>query len=265
MTETYILNTNDQARARLSLQHQLYAHSTGSLIQEAGIKEGMSGLEIGCGSGAMTLELARLVGKDGSLLSIDLSKSQLDYVKNITKNYSTLRFKQWDVNHISDLDEQFDFIYCRLVLHHVADAHFVIKQMSHCLKPGGMILCEEPSLFDSTFCFPPSKAYEQFTQWVRACFAQNKRDFEVAHRLEQEFASCNFDIIHHSLYQPLLRTAQEKLIYSMALHDISPQLLDLQIATPTEIELLSRELINLANSECTMTWIRMHKIIAQLQ
>ncbi|KTD50984.1 class I SAM-dependent methyltransferase [Legionella quateirensis] len=265
MTATYILNTNDRARERLSLQHQLYAQSSKSLIQEAGIKKGMSGLEIGCGSGTMTLELAKLIGLDGSLLAIDLSQSQLEHVQNITSDYSTIRFKLWDVNHISDLGEQFDFIYCRMVLHHVADAHSVIQQMSRCLKPGGMIICEEPSIFDSTFCYPPSKSYEQFTQWVRACFAKNKRDFEIAHRLEQEFASCTLNVTHHSLYQPVLRTAQEKLIYSMALHDLTPQLINLHIATQAEIDLLSHELIDLAESGNTMTWIRMHKVIAKLQ
>ncbi|RUR15888.1 class I SAM-dependent methyltransferase [Legionella sp. km535] len=264
MTTTYILNTNDKARDRLSLQHQLYAQSSKNLIQEAGIKQGMSGLEIGCGSGAMTLELAKLIGREGSLLAIDLSQSQLDYVQNITRDYSTVRFKLWDVNHLSDLGEQFDFIYCRMVLHHVADAHSVIDHMGQCLKPGGIIICEEPSIFDSTFCYPPSKAYEQFTQWVRACFAKNNRDYEVAHRLEQEFESCHLSVTHHSLYQPLLRTAQEKLIYSMALNDLMPQLIDMQIASQEEIDALSHELINLAQTGNTMTWIRMHKIIAKL-
>lgn len=262
MTDTYILNTNDQARERLIIQHHLYANNSISLVRNAGILKGMKGLEIGCGSGAMTRELADLVGPQGSLLSIDLSQEQVNYAQETTQEYTNIVFKAWDVNYLLDLGEKFDFIYCRMVLHHVADAHSVILQMHRCLNPGGIIICEEPSLFDSTFCSPHSNAYIQFTQWVRACFIQNKRDFEIAYRLEQEFSSCNMTIKHHSLYQPLLRTPQEKQIYPMAINDLYQQIIDLKIATVDEINSLSSQLIQLAQSDNTMSWLRMHSIVA---
>ncbi|CAM2902505.1 class I SAM-dependent methyltransferase [Legionella worsleiensis] len=263
MTTPYILNTNDKARDRLSLQHGLYAQSSKTLIEEAGIKPGMSGLEIGCGSGVMTLELARRIGLNGFLLAIDLSQEQLDHVQSITNQDNRIRFKLWDVNHLSDLGEQYDFIYCRMVLHHVADAHSVIVQMSRCLKPGGMIICEEPSLFDSTFCYPASSAYNQYTQWVRGCFLTNKRDLEIAYRLEQEFSSCGLAVTEHSLFQPILRSTEEKMIYAMGLDDLTPQLLSLGIASRQEISELSHKLHELAHSTNTMTWMRMHKVIAR--
>lgn len=265
MNETYILNTNEQARKRLELQHQLYAKSSINLLHEAGISRGMQGLEIGSGSGAMTMELARLIGKDGKLLAIDLSQNQIDSIKKVTSAFDNIEFKVWDANYLSDLGEYFDFIYCRMVLHHVSDAHSIIQQMKSCLKPGGLIICEEPSIFDSTFCFPKSDAYNLFTEWVRSCFSKNNRDYEIAHRLEQEFASCNFEITHHSLFQPLLRTTQEKEIYFMALNDIKPQLIDLKIASADDIEKLSEELKKLSDSVNTMSWIRMHNIIAKAQ
>jgi ubiquinone/menaquinone biosynthesis C-methylase UbiE len=265
MSANYILNTNNQARDRLTLQHQLYAKSSINLLKVAEISKGMTGLEIGCGSGDMTLELAELIGAEGSLIAVDLSQDQLDHVQNVTKTHKNIRFKQWDINYLSDLGEQFDFIYCRMVLHHVKDAYSAILQMKSCLKPGGIIICEEPSIFDSTFCSPPSKAYEQFTQWIRSCFTLNKCDFEIAHRLEQECSAAGLDVKHHSLFQPLLRTAKEKQIYSMALQDVTPQLLNLNIATKEEIDALSQDLVTLANTESTMSWIRMHQIIAELK
>lgn len=265
MSAHYILNTNTQARDRLTLQHQLYAKSSINLLKEAGISKGGTGLEIGCGSGEMTLELAELIGVEGALLAIDLSQDQLDHVQNLTNKHKNIRFKQWDVNYLSDLNEQFDFIYCRMVLHYLKDAYSAILQMKNCLRPGGILICEEPSIFDSTFCSPPSKAYEQFTQWIRSCFTLNKCDFEIAHCLEQECSAAGFKVKHHTLFQPLLRTAKEKQIYSMALQDVRPQLINLNIATQEEITALSHELISLANTESTMTWIRMHQIIGELK
>lgn len=172
MPSTYILNTNDKARERLCLQHQLYAKSSLDLLSEVGPSAAKTALEIGCGSGDMTLELAKLIGREGSLLTIDLSQDQLDHTQQRTRTYSNIRFKVWDVNHLSDLGEKFDLIYCRMVLHHVADARSVILQMKNCLNSGGFVVCEEPSLFDSTFCSPPSPSYDQFTQWARSCFSK---------------------------------------------------------------------------------------------
>lgn len=263
MSANYILNTNNQARDRLSLQHQLYALSSVSLLKKAGISRGMAGLEIGCGSGEMTIELAQLLGSEGALLTIDLSQAQLEHVQQVTKSYDNIQFKQWDVNYLSDLDEQFDFIYCRMVLHHVKDAYSALLQMKSCLKPGGILICEEPSIFDSTFCSPRSEAYEQFTQWVRSCFRLNHCDFEIAHRLEQECSAAGFNVLHHTLFQPLLRNSHEKQIYFMALNDIASQLINLNIATQEEIEALSQELKNIAKQKNTMSWIRMHQIIAE--
>ena len=263
MTDTYILNTNDNARARLDLQHELYAESSTDLLRLAGLSTGMKGLEIGCGSGAMTVEIAKLIGSQGDLLSIDLSEDQINYAQKITSDYPSIRFKQCDVNELTSLEEQFDFIYCRMVLHHLADAKYAILQMQKCLKPGGVVICEEPSIFDSTFCYPPSLAYETFVEFVRACFRENKRDFEIAHRLGQEFTDCNFEILHHSLFQPLLTSSDEKKIYAMALTDIRPQVIELALADSHKIDDLYNKLIKLANSDATMTWIRMHRVIAK--
>ncbi|CZR25607.1 Uncharacterised protein [Legionella pneumophila] len=62
----------------------------------------------------------------------------------------------------------------------------------------------------------------------------------------------------------MLRTNKEKLIYSMALDDLTPQLLELGIAKREEIKQLHNELEDLAKTNSTMCWIRMHKIIAKL-
>lgn len=260
----YILNTNDQARERLNLQHALYAKNSIQALNITGGLKNKSGLEIGCGSGAMTIEIAKCIGPQGQLLAIDLSEEQTNYAKNVTKDYNNIRFKVWDVNHLVDLGEQFDFIYCRLVLHHLADAHSTILQMKACLKPGGIVICEEPSLFDSTFCYPKSKSYEQYTQWVRTCFAKSGKDFEIAHRIDHEFELCGFKILDYSLFQPLLRTTPEKQMYARALEDLAPQLKALHIATEDEINQLKDSLYQLAESKSTLTWIRMHQVIAQI-
>lgn len=263
MKNSYILNTNSQARDRLTLQHALYVQSSMNLLEKAGVSKGMKGLEIGCGSGAMTKELLQLVGDEGDLLSIDFSQEQVDFVKEETKTAPQVRVKCWDVNKLTDLGEEFDFIYCRMVLHHLADAHHALLQIKQCLKPGGVLICEEPSIFDANFCSPTSPAYEKTRPLIRACFEGNRCDFNIAQRLELDCISCDLTVMHHSLFQPLLRTVKEKKILFMALNDITPQLLELKLVTQDEIDALSKDLFELAHAQNTMSWIRMHQIIAR--
>lgn len=264
MSSNYILNTNDQARERLTLQHKLYVNSSLELLHKAGIKPGMKGLEIGCGAGDMTQELAHLVGSQGELLTTDFCPDQIAYVKNITHDFKTIRYKVWDVNQLSQLNETFDFIYCRMVLHHLANSAVAIAEMKKCLKPDGVIICEEPSIFDSVVCYPESKEHQQFVSYVQTCFHQNKKDYKVAYRLEQEFRGAGMEIISHGLYEPLLTTSDEKKIYPMALNDISTQLIDSKLATKEEIDSLSQGLMDLAKSETTLSWIRMHQVVTRL-
>ncbi len=265
MGSNYFLSTNDQARERLTLQHQLYVKSSVNLLHEAGIRPGMKGLEIGCGAGDMTRELARLLAGEGSLLATDYSEEQVAYVEKNTCDFENIRYKVWDVNQLSELNETFDFIYCRMVLHHLVDASAAMLQMKKCLNPGGVILCEEPSLFDSVICYPESQALRQFVHYVQNSFIRNAKDYKIAYKMEQEFKALGLNILHHGLFEPLLTTADEKMIYAMALNDISNQLIASNSADREDINALSKKLIELAKSDTSLSWIRMHQVIAKLQ
>ncbi|WP_367606770.1 class I SAM-dependent methyltransferase [Legionella sp. W05-934-2] len=265
MSTSYILNTNEKARQRLSLQHQLYVDSSLELLHKAGIEKGMTGLEIGCGAGDMTKELSRLVGNNGNILTIDFSPEQIAYVKKLTHDLTNIRYKVWDVNQISQLDETFDFIYCRMVLHHLSNASHAIGEMKKCLNPGGVVICEEPSIFESAVCYPESKDQQQFVNYVQSCFSQNNKDYKIAFRMEQEFRNVGMQITAHGLYEPLLTTRDEKMIYPMALDDITSQLLDSKLTTKKDVDNLLSNLIELAKSETTLSWIRMHQVVAKVE
>ena len=50
------------------------------LIARSGIRNGSTVLEVGCGSGAYTLDIARAVGKDSVVYALDIQQSMLDHV-----------------------------------------------------------------------------------------------------------------------------------------------------------------------------------------
>jgi len=263
MAMQYILNAQEVGRQRLAIQHKLYVESSLNLLSQAGVKSGMKGLEIGCGSGAMTQELANLVDVSGSLLAIDVSKEQVDHVSRLFLSDSNIRCKVFDVNELSSLNEKFDFIYVRMVLVHLKNARFAIEQMQKCLNPGGVIICEEPSFETSLFCSIRSEAFDKFSYLINKCFEKNKSDYKIASQLDHAFKQSGFNVIHYSLFQPLFKTTYEKQNFPMVLFEIKQQLINFNIAGEAEIDKVYDELIKLAESDCCISGVRMHQIIAK--
>lgn len=263
MAKEYVLNTNAQARSRLDLQHQFYAEASVGLLARAGVSSGMSGLEIGCGSGAMTLELARIVGNKGQLLATDFSPDQVHATALRCAGFPQVRTQVANVLQLDQIDQTFDFIYCRMVLHHLPLTNQALKQMQARLKPGGLMIIEEPSLFDSVICQPQAAAIGQWAALVQACFDRNQKDYQIAYTMPQRLANIGMQIVHLGVHEPLLWMPDQKQIYPLSLADISGQLLELNLLCPAELDQLSNALMTLVHDETILSWIRMHHVIAR--
>lgn len=74
---SYIVRGGSSGRERLRILAQVMRPSTLSLLERVGLRPGMRCLDVGCGGGDVTIELARLVGPDASALGIDLDEVKL--------------------------------------------------------------------------------------------------------------------------------------------------------------------------------------------
>jgi trans-aconitate 2-methyltransferase len=97
-------------------------------------------LDIGCGDGKITAELAknlprgRVIGGDSSTQMINLANGT--YPK---KDYSNLSFQVMDARDLS-FHEEFDLIFSNAALHWIADQKPVLEGVKRSLKPKGRIL-----------------------------------------------------------------------------------------------------------------------------
>lgn len=265
MSTEYILNTDINAQHRLNLQHHLYHQSSFNLLLKGGLSKGQKGLEIGCGTGMMSVEISKLIGNSGKLIAIDTSNKHIESAKELASNCSNINFQIADVNKLGAFNKQFDFVYCRMVLHHLDDASPAFAQMINCLKPKGVLICEEPPLLDGTFCYPPSRDYEQYVDLVENCFIQNNKDYQIAYRLAQEAMAHNLSVECQALFQPILITNEEKMIYAMGSVDLRSQIVRHGLLSEDKAKILTEGLIKLAKSNGSVSWLRMHQIIARKQ
>ena len=74
----YVLGTHDQEIERLGLQHRVWRPRVTDAWRRAGFTVGQTLLDIGCGPGYATIDLAEIAGREGRAIGIDRSRRFLD-------------------------------------------------------------------------------------------------------------------------------------------------------------------------------------------
>lgn len=112
------------------------------------VKGGDTTVDIGCGPGFFTLELARLVGAGGRVLAVDLQEEMLSKVatKAVLRQMSDIirpvRCSQTDLN--LPAGTRADFILAYYMVHETVDQNAFFNQVKAALNPEGQVLVVEP-------------------------------------------------------------------------------------------------------------------------
>ncbi|MFC1923888.1 methyltransferase domain-containing protein [Chloroflexota bacterium] len=122
-----------------SSQQQKWAKE---LINKLKLKGDERVLDIGCGDGKVTAEIARSLTK-GSILGVDSSEEMVSFAREnyFKKHIPNLSFKMVDVKHMS-FDNEFDVVFSNACLHWVIDHLSILKNICRSLNPGGAILIQ---------------------------------------------------------------------------------------------------------------------------
>ncbi len=84
--QAYILGTDPEELYRLGVQHYAWAEQTQAAWRRAHLSPGQTVLELGCGPGFCTRELAYAVGQSGRVIAVDQSKNYLHYINSQIDN-----------------------------------------------------------------------------------------------------------------------------------------------------------------------------------
>ncbi|MFB2923374.1 MULTISPECIES: methyltransferase domain-containing protein [Aerosakkonema] len=108
-------------------------------IAKIALKGNENILDIGCGDGKITAELATLV-KDGSVTGIDGSEEMIDFARQKfpQSHFPNLRFEYKNATNLN-LENQFDLIVSFNCLHWINDHIPVLEGIEKSLKPHGKI------------------------------------------------------------------------------------------------------------------------------
>ena len=106
-----------------------------SLLQLLEPRAGERILDVGCGTGQLTAEIAR---SGASVVGLDNSREMLAEAR---KNFPELTFEQADATSFR-FTEPFDAVFSNAALHWVKEQGAVAKSVTRALKPGGRFVAE---------------------------------------------------------------------------------------------------------------------------
>jgi len=137
------------------------------LIAKLGLQGGESVLDIGCGDGKISAQLAR-AAKDGNVLGVDLSQDMIRLASEQfpAAQYSNLSFLRMDAADMR-LDGSFDVAFSNAALHWVSDHVAVLRGVHACLKPGGRTLLQMGGRGNAAEVFATIEQVTQQPRWRR--------------------------------------------------------------------------------------------------
>jgi len=108
------------------------------LYQKVGLKNTHLVLDVGCGSGFVTRDIARLT--KATIVAIDGSIHFLDVARKILNDYTNTIICKADAQKLPFNDNTFDLITCNLLLMWADNPQTVVNEMARVCKPKGKIL-----------------------------------------------------------------------------------------------------------------------------
>lgn len=111
------------------------------IIELAKIKAGDKILDVGCGSGNLTLTAKLYAGSTGSVFGIDASPEMIEVARKKTKQSGTnVTFEVGLIEQLPFPEATFDVVISRLVIHHLPDnlKRQGFAEIFRVLKPGGV-------------------------------------------------------------------------------------------------------------------------------
>ncbi|MEE2642988.1 MAG: methyltransferase domain-containing protein [Planctomycetota bacterium] len=120
------------------------------MLANLGVKKGMTVCDMGCGNGFHTLQIAEMVGQQGSVFGVDVQPEMLNLLRK--------RFEKRGLENIVPILGSFhnphlpknsvDMILLVDVYHEFSHPEYMLKAMHESLKPGGVIVLVEFRLED---------------------------------------------------------------------------------------------------------------------
>jgi SAM-dependent methyltransferase len=203
----YLLGTDDEELVRLGFQHQLWAEPTARLWERAGFGPGDTLLDVGCGPGYASFDLAQRVGSSGRVIGVDVSRRFIGHLQGQARaqGISTVEARQADVERLELPEGSIDGAFARWVLCFTVDPEATVRGVAGALRPGGSFAVLDYCHYRAFTVAPQSAAIDRVIRATDASMRARGGDPDIGRRLPELFQRHGLEVTYLA---PLVRVAR---------------------------------------------------------
>ena len=137
-------STAEKLNIRISIHSKYSTNKQGFgnwIASHYDIRDGMSVLELGCGTGDMWTGKQETIRRCSRLVLSDFSDGMLDKAKETLRGYDGIEYRVIDIQDIPFGDCEFDIVIANMMLYHVPDLQKGLREVRRMLKENGKFCC----------------------------------------------------------------------------------------------------------------------------
>jgi 2-polyprenyl-3-methyl-5-hydroxy-6-metoxy-1,4-benzoquinol methylase len=155
-------------------------NSAGYLLPH--LRPGLDLLDVGCGPGTITVDLARRVAP-GRVLGLDVSPAPLDEARTAAEHAGVaVTFAVGDTYALEAADDSFDVVHAHQVLQHLTDPVAALREMARVCRPGGVIAVRDVDYATFTW-FPLDRGLDRWLELYYGVARGNEAEPDAGRRL----------------------------------------------------------------------------------
>jgi SAM-dependent methyltransferase len=238
----YVIHGGVAGSKRMETVARAYWPTTLSLLQRAGIREGLHCLDLGCGAGEVSFQIAVLVGPAGRVVGMDMDSVKLGIARKraAREGAGNLDFRQGNV--LEWVGESvYDLIYVRFLLTHLPGCQRFLANLLQALRPGGVLVVEDIEI-SGFVSYPPNAAHDRFLALYCNVVRRRGGDADIGPKLLAMLHAAGVQDLNLSIVYPEHKQGSGKDISFLTLIGISQALLEEKLIEESEIQTMLNEI-----------------------
>ena len=234
---SYSIRGGNEGKARLDVLADALRPTTVALLARIRIPRGGRCVDLGCGGGHVSRELARQVGPAGVVVGIEQDVRVIELAREdaAAEGLENIEFRAGDAAEF-DVQEA-DIVFSRLLLCHLRDPAALVRRALTMLRSGGAFVVEEPE-FAACFSWPQNDAYDRSMALQRDVIRSRGGDPDLGPKLPAMFLDAGLRDVGVHVVQPAFLEAPAKDIPHISMEKMRDAVIAEGLATAEEVQRL---------------------------
>jgi SAM-dependent methyltransferase len=232
------------------------------------LRPGLSVLDVGCGTGAITAGIAQAVGPLGSVTGVDRDAGLLKIARRSHAGLPTLHFEEGDATSLAFLN-RFDIVTAARTLQWISDPRQAVLGMKQAARPSGLLVVLDYNHALNQWAPDPPAGFKNFYRAFLAWREAHGWDNQMANRLPELFRSAGLlDVESHPQDEVAQRGqpdfAEQAALWSRVIENVGGQIVREEFLSESQLREAGQRYRVWAESELVTQRLAMRTVLGRV-